>query len=211
MTMTAIVALAAVLASPAFAQDATLTKIFGPVSVLAEGGARFVKAKGGEQLLFGDAIRVGKGGIAHLILADRGAVLLREESLLTLQGSPRRSVLAVKYGEFLIGLRKTLAAGQSFKVRTPAAVAAVRGTLFWGKADKADQSTAYAGFGHVVAVTAKGKTVLVEPGKTVTVAFGETPADAAPSAVGLEYAENFAIEGGIQSLGDLAETDKLKK
>jgi hypothetical protein len=211
MKRLALAVLAAALAVPASAQDATLVKISGPVSVLAEGGRRFVKAKGGEELLYGDTVRVGKGGVAHLILADRGAVLLREESLLTLIGSPRRSVLAVKYGEFLIGLKKRLEAGQSFKVRTPAAVAAVRGTLFWGKSDKADQSTAYAGFGHVVAVTAQGKTVLVEPGKTVTVAFGSAPADAVPSTVGLEYANHFAIDGGVQSLGDLAETDKLGK
>lgn len=203
--------LAVALAAPTFAQDATLARISGPVSVLAEGGTRFVKAKGGEQLLFGDTVRVGNGGIAQLTLRDRGAVLLREESHLTLQGSPRRTTLAVKYGEFLIGLKKTLEAGQTFKVRTPAAVAAVRGTLFWGKSDKADQSTAYAGFGHVVAVTAQGKTVLVEPGKTVTVAFGQAPADAVPSTVGLEYANHFAVEEDLQGLGDLAETDKLKK
>lgn len=203
--------LAVALAAPCFAQDATLARISGPVSVLAEGATRFVKAKGGEQLLYGDTVRVGKGGVAHLVLRDRGAVLLREESLLTLQGSPRRTTLAVKFGEFLIGLRKNLEPGQSFKVRTPAAVAAVRGTLFWGKSDKADQSAAYAGFGHVVAVTAQGKTVLVEPGKTVTVAFGQAPADAVPSTVGLEYANRFAVDEDLQGLGDLAETDKLKK
>lgn len=203
--------LAAALAAPAFAQDATLAKISGPVSVLAEGGRRFVAAKGGEQLLFGDTIRVGKGGIAHLILADRGAVLLREESLLTLQGSPRRAVMAVAFGEFLIGLTRKLEPGQSFKVRTPAAVAAVRGTLFWGRSDKADQSATYAGFGHVVAVRAQGKTVLVEPGRTVTVAFGSAPSDPAPSSVGLAYANNFAIDESIEGLGDLAEVDKLGK
>ncbi|MBI2386822.1 MAG: FecR domain-containing protein [Elusimicrobia bacterium] len=201
----------AVLVLPAAAQDASLALVSGPVSILAGGAERFVKAKGGEQLLYGDTVRVGKGGVAHLILGDRGAVLLREESLLTLQGSPRRTTLAVKFGEFLIGLKKGLEPGQSFKVRTPAAVAAVRGTLFWGKSDKADQSAAYAGFGHVVAVTAQGKTVLVEPGKTVTVAFGQAPADAVPSTVGLEYANHFAIDGGVQGLGDLAETDKLGK
>lgn len=211
MKRLAFAVLAAALAVPASAQDATLAKVSGPVSVLPEGGRRFVKAKGGEQLLFGDTIRVGKGGIAHLALADRGAVLLREESLLTLQGTHRRTTLAVKFGEFLVGLSKRLEAGQSFKVRTPAAVAAVRGTLFWGKSDKADQSSAYAGFGHVVAVTAKGKTVLVEPGKTVTVAFGSAPADPVPSAIGLDYADNFAIDASLQGLGDLADIDKLGK
>lgn len=211
MNRIAFAVLVAVLAVPASAQDAYLAKISGPVSVLPGGAKRYLAAKGGEELLFGDTVRVGKGGIAHLVLEGRGAVLLREETILTLQGTPRRAVLSFRFGEFLIGLSKKLEAGQSFKVRTPAAVAAVRGTLFWGKSDKADRSSAYAGFGRVVAVTAKGKTVLVEPGKTVTVAYGEAPADPAESAVGLDYAGNFAIDGSLEGVEALAETDKLKK
>lgn len=203
--------LAAALPAVALAKDAVLVKVSGPVSVLAAGGSRFVAAKGGEELIYGDAIRVGKGGIAHLTMSDRGAVLLRDETYLTLQGSNDKTLLRFRFGEFLIGLSKKLGPGQSFKVRTPAAVAAVRGTLFWGKSDKADESTAYAGFGHTVAVTAKGKTVLVEPGLTVTVARGEAPKDPVKSTVGLEYAGNFAIDGSVQDLGALAETDKLKK
>lgn len=211
MKRIAFAALAVILPSVALAMDAVLAKVSGPVSVLAAGSRRFVAAKGGEELLFGDTIRVGKGGVAHLTLSDRGAVLLRDETLLTLQGSASKTMLSFKFGEFLIGLKKKLGPGQSFKVRTPAAVAAVRGTLFWGKSDKADQSTAYAGFGHTVAVTAKDRTVLVTPGRTVTVAFGEAPSDPVASAVGLEYAANFAIDGSVQDLGALAETDKLKK
>ena len=198
-----------VLAVPAFAQDATLISISGPVSILAEGGSRFLKAKGGEDLIFGDAIRVGKGGTAHVVLGDRGAVLLREESLLTLKGSARRTELAVAFGEFLVGIRRRLTKGQSFKVRTPAAVAAVRGTLFWGKAAKEDKSTTYAGFGHEIEVTAGGKTVVVAPGKTVTIARGQTPSEPAPSPFGLSYAEKFAIGGSLQGVEALAEKDKL--
>ena len=195
----------------ASAQDAKLVAITGPVSIIAEGSGRFFKARGGEDLIYGDAIRVGKGGIAHVELGDRGAVLLREESLLTLKGSRRRTELAVAFGEFLVGLRRKLERGHTFKVRTPAALAGVRGTLFWGKASKEDQSTTYAGFGHEIAVTAGGKTVVVAPGATVTVPFGSAPSDPSPSAFGLEYAKNFEIDGSLRELGALAETDKLQK
>ncbi len=198
-----------VLAGPAFAQDATLVATTGPVSILAEGGPRWLKAKGGEDLIFGDAIRVGKGGTAHIVLGDRGAVLLREESRLTLKGSARRTEPSVAFGEFLVGIRRKLTKGQSFKVRTPAAVAAVRGTLFWGKAAKEDKSTTYVGFGHEIEVTAGGKTVPVEPGKTVTIAFGSAPSEPAPSPVGLSYAEKFMIGGSLQGVEALAEKDKL--
>lgn len=203
--------LAVLLPAAALAQDGVLVKVSGPVSVLAGGARRFVAAKGGEELIFGDTVKVGNGGVAHLTLREGGTVLLREESFMTLQGSRQKTMLRFRFGEFLIGLKKRLGPGQSFKVRTPAAVAAVRGTLFWGKADKADQSTTYAGFGHTVAVTAKDRTVLVTPGRTITVSFGEAPKDPVASAVGLDYVMNFTIDGSLQGLADLAETDKLKK
>jgi|CXWL01.1.fsa_nt_gi hypothetical protein len=208
-------ALCAVLIVTAFsasAQDATLVKIKGRVSRRVAGSKTFVAVKGGEGLVFGDAIHVAKGGVAHLTLSDdRGAVLLRDETLMTLKGAAGKTELSVAYGEFIVGLRKKLAKGESFKVRSPAAVAAVRGTLFWGKSDKADKGAAYVSFGHVISVRAQGKTVLVEPGQTVTVAYGQAPTEAAPSSIGLDYAQNFAIGGSLQGVDALAETEKLKK
>lgn len=197
----ALVVLASALS--ASAQDATLVKASGPVSVLAAGAAKFAPAASGADLIYGDTVRVGKGGVAQLVLKDRGAVLLREESQMTLEGNDRNTDLRFKFGEFLIGLRQKLGKGQTFKVRTAASVAAVRGTLFWGKSDKADKSTTYAGFGHTVAVSAKGKTVLVTPGKTVKVAFGEAPSEPAPSTVTIDYAKNFALDGDLQGLEKL--------
>ncbi|UPT74657.1 MAG: FecR family protein [Elusimicrobiota bacterium] len=202
-------ALLAALAASAAAQDATLAKISGPVSIVGAGGRKAVAAKGGESLIYGDTIKVGKGGIAQIALKDRGAVLLREETVMTLTGTPRATALSFRFGEFLIGLSKKLEKGQTFKVRTASAVAAVRGTLFWGKGDKETKATTYAGFGHTVAVTAKGRTVLVTPGKTVTIPFGEAPADPVPSTVTIDYAKNFAIDGGLQSLEKLV-TDKTE-
>ena len=197
-------------ALPVSAQDATLAKVAGEVFIVAPGSRKRLPAKGGESLIYGDMVRVGKGGVAHLTLGERGAVLLREETELTLQGSPARTVLNVPVGEFLVGLKRKLLRGEAFRVRTRAAVAAVRGTLFWGKSDAADKSTTYAGFGHTVAVTAQGKTVLVTPGKTVVVAFGAPPAEPVASTVGLDYAKKFEVDGSLEDLEALAEADKLK-
>jgi FecR-like protein len=194
---------------PSFAQDATLTKIAGPVFVRAEGAAKDIAAKGGEELLYGDAVRTGKGGSAHLLIGERGAVLVRENSAFKLEGNTQNTTLRFAFGEFLIGLRRKLEGGETFKVRTPSAVAAVRGTLFWGKSDAKKTST-YAGFGHTIAVTAKGKTVLVHAGEATTIPFGEAPAEVAPSKIPLSYTDNFRIEGslqGLESLVDLPKTD----
>lgn len=201
--------LAAVLAAPAAAQegDATLAKIAGHVTIGSADAKTRYKAKGGEPLLYGDSVRTGPGAVAQVVLKDRGAVLIHENTFFVLGGTPRRTTLDFARGEFLIGLKKKLEKGMSFRVRTPAAVAAVRGTLFWGKSDK-DKTTTYAGFGHRIEVTALGKTVPVEAGQTVTVAFGKPPSDAAPHAIPLSYTERFHVDGSLQGLEALVDLPK---
>lgn len=199
--------LAAVASAPAFAADATLVKISGRVLIRPGGAEKDLVAKGGEELLYGDAIRTESGALAQVDLGGRGAVLLRENSAFLLQGDPQRTTLRFLVGEFLIGLTRALAKDESFRVRTPAAVAAVRGTLFWGQSDE-KKTTTYAGFGHVVAVTAKGKTVLVGPGEKTTVTLDAAPAEPAPSGVPVAYLDNFKIEGSLQGLEALVELPK---
>lgn len=201
-------AVAAVLLSlPAVAQDATLVKTTGKVSVCALGAPKCVRAKPGTALIFGDMIKTAQGAVAQIALGERGAVLVRESSLFTLAGTPARTTLDFQFGEFLIGLRKKLEKGQSFKVRTRSAVAAVRGTLFWGKSGE-DKTTTYAGFGHTIEVEAQGKKVLVEAGQTVTVPFGQAPSEVKPSDISMEYTKHFAVEGDLQGLESLAELPK---
>ena len=206
--MSRFLALAFVLAAgPSFAQDATLSKVQGPVFIRAEGASADLPAQGGEELLYGDAVKTGPGGSAHLLIGERGAVLVRENSSFKLEGNSRNTTLRFAFGEFLIGLRRQLTGGETFKVRTPSAVAAVRGTLFWGKTDEKKTST-YAGFGHTIAVSAKGKTVLVHAGETTTVPFGEAPAAVKPHEIPLSYTDNFRIGGSLQDLESLVDMPK---
>jgi hypothetical protein len=199
--------LAALLAAPGAAPpqearaDAVLAKVTGHVTIASGGSPRY-KARGGETLLYGDSVRTAPGAVAHIVLKDRGAVLIHENSFFVLSGNDRRTLLDFARGEFLIGLKKKLEKGMTFKVRTPASVAAVRGTLFWGKSDK-DKTTTYAGFGHRIDVTAKGKTVTVEAGQTVTVPFGGPPSAAQPHSIPVEYTQRFHINGGLQGLEKL--------
>lgn len=197
------------LAAPAFAADAVVSKVSGKVYIRADGADKDIIAKGGEELLFGDAVKTGPGALAQIELDGRGAVLLRENSAFMLQGNAMNTMLRFQFGEFLIGLRKALGQGESFRVRTPSAVAAVRGTLFWGKSDE-KKTTTYAGFGHAIAVTAKGKTVIVNAGETTTVALDEAPAEVKPSDVPFSYTDAFRIGGSLSGLEDLAETPASK-
>lgn len=208
MTRTLALAFALTLQAPAaFAADAVLAKIIGPVYFVTGGSSKQTAAVGGEELLFGDTVRTGVGGSAQVVFGDRGAILVRENSSFTLEGDNDRTLLNFKVGEFLIGLRKKLTKGQSFRVRTPAAVASVRGTLFWGKTDQ-DKNSTYAGFGHTIAVTAQGKTVLVHAGETTTIPFGKAPEEVKPHSIPVAYTDNFKIDGSLQGLEALVDLPK---
>ncbi|MDE2142205.1 MAG: FecR domain-containing protein [Elusimicrobia bacterium] len=194
-------------AAPAFAADAVLAKLSGPVFVRVQGAAKELPARAGRGIQYGDAVRTGPGAVAQLALSGRGAVLVRENSLFVLRGNPRATSLDFKTGEFLIGLRHALRAGESFQVRTPAAVAAVRGTLFWGKSDER-KTTTYAGFGHTISVTARGKTVWVHAGQITSIPFGGAPAPVTPSAIPISYVDNFRVDGSLQNLEELVDLPK---
>jgi hypothetical protein len=196
------------LAATAQAADAVIAKVTGQVYYRSAGSEKYIRAKGGEELLYGDRVRAASGSVAQIVLSgDRGAILLREDSSFVLEGDPNNTLLNFRVGEFLIGLRKSLTKGQTFRVRTPAAVAAVRGTLFWGKTD-ADKTTTYAGFGHVIEVTAQGKTVTVPAGKKTTVKFGEAPADSEKHDIPVSYTDKFRVGGGLQDLEKLVDLPK---
>lgn len=190
--------------APSFAADAVVLKVSGPVFVRPAGARADIPARGGEELIFGDAVKTGAGAVAQVSLGERGAVLIRENSTFTLEGDPQSTVLDFPLGEFLIGLRRKLEKGQLFRVRTPAAIAAVRGTLFWGKTD-ADKTTTYAGFGQSILVTAKGRVVVVNAGETTTIPFGGAPLPATKHKIPEAYLDNFKVGGSLQGLEALIE------
>ena len=128
--------------------------------------------------------------------------MLGPNTKLTLSGSTNDLRLTVSAGEFLVGLLERLKRGRTFKIVTPSAVAAVRGTLFWGKVD-ADKGSTFAGFHHEISVSAAGKTVVLGPGKLSKVPFGEAPSAAQPHAIPRSTAEAFAIDGSLQKLDTL--------
>jgi hypothetical protein len=203
--------LAALLAAPAAAQqppgDARLDRVAGAVSIIAGGGKTAYRAKGGEALLFGDAVRTGPGAVAQLVMADGTVVLLHENARLALSGTPRRTLLDVARGEFVVGLKKVLAKGGWLKLRTPSAVAAVRGTLFWGKVDK-EKTLTLAGFAHRVEVTALGKTVAVDAGMMTTVRLGQPPEEPRRHDIPWDYMNRFHVDGQLQGVESLVDMPK---
>lgn len=201
-----ILAVLCVLLSPASsgAVDAVLQRVSGKVMVRAAGEKHFEKAAAGAPLLFGDQIKTMAGSLAHIVFSEGPTILIKENSNLTLEGNRKDLQVSFKLGEFLIGLKKKLGEGRSFRVKTPAAVAAVRGTLFWGLSDKS-KATTYACFGSVLSIEAQGKTVELRAGQKTTIPFGKAPQESVPAGVPLSYLDTFAVDKSIDGLKDLVD------
>lgn len=189
------------------AADAVIDRMSGEVLVRAAGEKAFTPAHAKAPLLFGDEVKTSASAVAHVVTNGGAAILLRPNTTMKLGGTADQTSLEIRLGEFLIGLKKKLAPKQSFQVRTPAAVAAVRGTLFWGLTDAKKDST-YASFGDTLVISAQGRTVRLTPGNKVKIPFGKKPGTPGPSGIPLSYVDNFAVEGSIQDLGALVDLPK---
>lgn len=190
--------------SAALAQDATIQAAQGPVFIRPFGDKKYSKARVGDSMIFGDGVKTGDEAIAHVVLENGTAILLQANSEMTLSGTGDDALADFKLGEFLIGLSRKLQKGQTFRARVPAAVAAVRGTLFWGKTEASKKAT-FAGFGDKFTVTAQGKTVALGPGEVTSIEFGQAPEKPKPHEIPKGYLKTFAVGDALQDLDKLVD------
>lgn len=205
-----LVLLAGVIPASASAADAVLQKSKGSVQVRTSGAESYYEAKAGDRLFFGDQIVTGDGATAHIVFPNGTAILVKEKADLTLSGRRKDTQIVFNVGEFLIGLKRKLSPGNKFQVRTPAAAASVRGTLFWGKTDET-KTTTYACFESSIVIEAQGKSVTLTPGQTVNIPFGAPPADVKTADIPASYIDTFAVDGGLQGLEKLMPQASEKK
>ncbi len=189
------------MAAPGFAADAVLKGFRGHVSVRPAATGQWVKATPGFELNEKDQVITGKNGAVQLSFANGATMLVKERSRFSMGVDRVGKLVKFRTGEFLIGLRKKLEGKDRFRVRTPVAVAAVRGTVFWGKSDKID-GTQFACFTGFIDVTAKGKKVTLLPGQATSIKPLEGPAEPAPSAIQMAYIQNFSVDGSLQGIDD---------
>ncbi|OGR87052.1 MAG: hypothetical protein A3J74_07005 [Elusimicrobia bacterium RIFCSPHIGHO2_02_FULL_57_9] len=111
--------------------DARITDVRGEVTVLpADGDAQGVEAEKDMPLASGDRIATGTDAGAEISLEGDHVIYLRANSDFTLQSARHSdSIFNLTLGSLLAKLQK-LGEGRQLKVRTPTAVAAVRGTEF---------------------------------------------------------------------------------
>ena len=90
-------------------------------------------------------------------------------------------------------------------MKTPAAVAAVRGTLFWGLSD-AELNTTYACFQSAIEITARRQISDAETGRKNFYPLRQTRAKIEPASVPLDYLDTFAVDGSIEGFKEMLQS-----
>jgi len=164
-------------AADAKAPASRLIHAAGDVTIESKSGGRL--GKSGALLAQGDSVTTAAGAVAVVELPDGSRLKLRESSRLavTLPGPKSQATEAfLSFGSVFAKVSKRLA-GQSFTMRTPSAVAAVRGTEFftaYGRAKgKARDLWVCVNEGSVELQTTRSEKSLVVPaGKGVLIKSG---------------------------------------
>ncbi len=144
-------------------QNVVVTSVKGGASLVHEGQEMPIKA--GDQVREGDQIRTASDGTVDLVvnnIAGYRALPSSESSIKN--ADPKSTDLSVTKGKIVINLAK-LPKESSFKVETPTAIAAVRGTQFSCSANLGDGGASFAvreGVVEVQSLTGGGSVMLNE-------------------------------------------------
>ena len=77
-----------------------------------------------------DTVTTGDKSLARLLLGGKAVVTVRERSVITITEVPGRSTLELESGKFALAVaRERMRPGEEIQIRTPNAVAGVRGTV----------------------------------------------------------------------------------
>ncbi len=172
----------------------TLAVVKGQVEIKDPSG-KVTPAKMGSKIKEKDTIIAGKEGRAKLIMIDQNVLNISPESQINLESykfepekNDKNVVINVLYGKVRSTVnQKYDGEKNTFNVKTPAAVAGVRGTDFLGGYNLANKQSNFVTFSGMVQVGTPGpggailNAVMVAPGQATTAILGAPPV--APTSV----------------------------
>src|SRR5207302_3261780 len=83
-----------------------------------------------DPVLLQDKIATGSESLARMLLGGKAVVTVRERSVLTITEVPGRSTIDIESGKFALAVaRERMRPGEVIEIRTPNAVAGVRGSV----------------------------------------------------------------------------------
>ncbi len=128
LTLTTVVGMA----SATFAQAppaGIVTAARGQVTAARSGAPARVPLKFKDDVFLQDRIETGDESFGRILLGGKALVTVRERSVLTITEVPGRATVELGRGQAMLSLGRTLLApGESVELRTPSAIAAVRGS-----------------------------------------------------------------------------------
>jgi hypothetical protein len=102
-----------------------------------------VSLKFKDDVLVQDRITTGEQSLARMLLGGKAVVTVRERSVLTITEIPGRSTISIESGKFALAVaRERLQTGEIIEVRTPNAIAGVRGTVVVTEVESAPPAAA---------------------------------------------------------------------
>jgi hypothetical protein len=182
-----VVVFIAILAVPVVAQDTitlTISRIAGSIQLCHpnETGVRWITAREGQKIGTGWELRTGAASKVELTLPKDNVVILRENSVLYLDLLLDNGGANLRTGQggLLVNVRHSLSPGSEFEVKTPSALAVVRGTEY-GVACLPGGATAFYGYRGKVQIYNDQGAVYLTAGTTVDVASAMAPSAPKPS------------------------------
>ena len=154
--------------------DARFTNVTGEVYVRSAGEEDWRKAEAQVPLQKGDEVQTGPSAAAEIALDGENVVELGADSQMTVGALEKQSSTVELTMGSLIAKLASLLGQREFKVKTPSAVAAVRGTEFGVEVDEEETSVGVFDEGKVsVRRSDAQEEVLLEPGREVGVRRGQ--------------------------------------
>lgn len=192
MTMRiAILLLCALVARPSMAQDVSgvMMVVKGEITVTSSKDKKTENAKVGRKVFPGDTITAGKDARAKIVMSDKNILNISPESKVTIEkytndpkSDSRNVELKVEYGKVRASVEQKYDGEKSkFNIKTPTAVAGVRGTDFITGFNRQTKTTSIVTFSGTVAVGTPGpqgqimNPVFVQPGQATEVGAGKAP------------------------------------
>jgi hypothetical protein len=167
--------------SAAFAQASkagVVTTLEGNVTVTSATVPQPRPLKFRDDVFVNDRVVTGDRSIARMLLGGRAVVTVRERSALTITEIPGKSTITLDGGKIAVAVaREKMKPGDEIEVRTPNAVAGVRGTVFIAEVTRATASldaaqgaftSSFYGFVGVVTVRMGGQVFTLNPGTYLT-------------------------------------------
>jgi hypothetical protein len=206
LCLSAIVVVAIAAAVYSAPMPVTVNGVQGTVEVKAGDAGAWKTVKNGEQAPIGATVRTSANSSCMLNWGGGNAVKVSPLSIVKVAqadktaGGGEKSQLDLNQGKVFAHAKKLTTTDSSFSVKTPTAVAGVRGTEFYGMVESGGQSSFGVTEGSVAA-EAGGVEVMLDPGFSVDIDETGTMSEPAPIPVEIqqEVKENLqeAKEAGV--------------